>query len=441
MKLYSTNNPKLRVDFAEAVFQALPGDGGLYMPEHLSVMPDEFWRKLPDFTLTDIAVEVSAHLLADELSRATIERRLRRAINFDAPLVPIAGRSPEQYILELFHGPSMAFKDFGARFMSEVMEELLSSSGRRIKILVATSGDTGGAVAAGFHGNENVEVLILYPRGGVSEIQEAQLTTLGGNVKAFRVAGTFDDCQRLVKQAFTDTELRSRVDISSANSINILRLIPQTFYYLDAYRQWLTLGHRSAPVFSVPSGNFGNLTAGVIAHQLGMPVRRFIAATNANDTVVRYASTGDYAPRPSVKTLSNAMDVGSPSNFPRLQQLLGSTWNAFRDKIYAVSFDDRRTEQELVDVYASTQLATTSGYVLDPHTAVGTLALQQYQKEVEAVPGIVLGTAHAGKFQPDVERILGQSIQLPDALQRVKSLPQEVTDLPNDYAAFRQHIH
>ena len=440
MLLHSTNDASLRADFATAVFQALPTDGGLYLPVDVQPLPSTFWRKLPTLGLPEIAAAITRHLLDDELGTAVIDGIIERAIDFPTPLVELAGRSPRQYVLELFHGPSMAFKDFGARFMAGVMNELCARQGRRLTILVATSGDTGGAVAAGFHGSENIEVVILYPRGGVSDIQEAQLTTLEGNVRALRVDGTFDDCQALVKRAFLDDELRARLDISSANSINILRLIPQTFYYVEGYRQWLALGHDTAPVFCVPSGNFGNLTAGVLAAQLGMPVRKFIAATNANDTAHRYAQTGEYSPKTSVKTLSNAMDVGAPSNFPRLRELLGSTWNMFKDAVYVATFGDGATELEMAEVFTTTRAARGEGYVLDPHTAVGTLALREYQTTVEAAPGIVLGTAHPGKFLPDVERVLGREIGLPPALERVRMLPRTVVDIPNDYAAFRESI-
>ena len=444
MKLYSTNDPSLRADFAEAVFQALPADKGLYMPVDLVPLPDTFWRKLPGMAIADIGVAVTTHLLRGALSDAAIERVVRKAIDFPAPLVRLdrgeLNPGTEQYILELFHGPSLAFKDFGARFMAGIMDELLARERRRLMILVATSGDTGGAVAAGFHGSDNIEVVILYPAGKVSDIQEAQLTTVGDNVSALRVDGTFDDCQALVKRAFVDDELRGVANLSSANSINILRLIPQSFYYFEAYRQWLALGHTEPPVFVVPSGNFGNLTAGLLTQRMGLPVAKFVAATNANDTVPRYAATGTYNPKPSVRTISNAMDVGAPSNFARMQDLFGSTWNAFRESVTAYDFTDAETEVEMADVYTATQRGSGEGYVIDPHTAVGTLALAKYQAEVAAGPGIVLGTAHAGKFRPDVERVLGRKIDLPKALETVRLLPRTVGDVPNDYHVLREYI-
>ena len=448
MKLYSTNDPTLRVDFADAVFQAMPADRGLYMPVEIPVLGEAFWRELPGKTLPEIGSAIAGALIGEAMTTGEVERIVGEAIDFPAPLVPlreavgsVADGPPPLSVLELFHGPTMAFKDFGARFMAGVMSTLAARRGGRLTILVATSGDTGGAVASGFHGSENIDVVILYPRNGVSDIQEAQLTTLGGNVRALRVDGTFDDCQALVKRAFVDDDLRGRVRLSSANSINILRLIPQSFYYVEAYRQWLAEGHERAPVFSVPSGNFGNLTAGLLAERMGLPVRRFVAATNANDTVPRYVASGRYEPRASVKTISNAMDVGAPSNFTRMTDLFGSTWNTLRARIVSYAFDDAATELEMAGVYTATARASgRDGYVLDPHTAVGTLALRRYQREVEDVPGIVLATAHAGKFRPDVERVLGRAIPLPERLEAVRMLPRTVSDVPNDYAALRELI-
>ncbi len=408
------------------------------MPTHLAPMAASFWASLPSLSLPDIAVAITQHLLGEELDTVVTKALVRKAIDFPAPLVGLPDSVDglaRQYVLELFHGPSLAFKDFGARFMAGVMDHFLARDQSRLLILVATSGDTGGAVAAGFHGSENIEVIILYPAGKVSDVQEAQLTTLGGNVTALRINGTFDDCQALVKDAFVDEALRAEVALSSANSINISRLIPQTFYYVEAYRQWLLAGETLDPIFSVPSGNFGNLTAGIIAAQLGMPVHKFIAATNANDTVVRYAHTGVYEPKPSVATLSNAMDVGAPSNYVRMSTLLGSTWNSFRESVYAVDFTDAATEVEMQRGFRQ-----NPPYVYDPHTAVGSLALRQYQREVDNRPGIVLGTAHPAKFSPDVNRVLGTQIAMPPALQASLDLTRTVQDIAPDYAALREVI-
>ncbi len=438
MLLYSTNNASTRVSFEEAVFTALPKDNGLYLPVEITPLPESFWKRLPHSNLTQIAVDVSNHLLGGEIAEATLEKIVAKAIDFPAPLVPYGAPSSEgnqDYILELTHGPSAAFKDFGARFMSAVMGHFLERRGERLIILVATSGDTGGAVAAGFHGSENIDVVILYPKGRVSLIQEAQLTTLGGNVTALRVDGSFDDCQALVKQAFLDDDLRSRVNISSANSINIARLIPQSFYYIDAYRQWTTFGHIVPPVISVPSGNFGNLTAGVLAEKLGLPVERFVAATNANDTVVEYANSGTYTPKTSVATLSNAMDVGAPSNYTRLSNLLGSTWNGFRERIYAVAFTDEETEEEMRDGFRQNPPC-----ILDPHTAVGVRALEQYKREEGGGAGIVLGTAHAAKFREDVERIIGAEVPTPPQLEGLLERAQKLKDIEVSYTSLKQHV-
>lgn len=424
------------MSFEEAVFRGLPKDRGLYMPVALPPLPEMFWRKLPTLGLPEIGVAIAQRFVGDEIADADLQEIIHRAIDFESPLVRLASAGSEgshNYVLELTHGPSLAFKDFGARFMSGIMTHFLERRSERLTILVATSGDTGGAVAAGFQGSKYVDVVILYPRGGVSDVQEAQLTTLGENVTALRVDGTFDDCQSLVKEAFVDDELRRRLKISSANSINIARLVPQSFYYVDAYRQWTAAGHDQPPVMSIPSGNFGNLTAGLFAERLGLPVERFIAATNANDTVVRYADTGRYEPRPSVATISNAMDVGAPSNYVRMSTLLGSTWNGFRERVYAASFSDSETESEMRRGFRQ-----NPSYVFDPHTAVGSLALRQYQREEGGGAGIIFGTAHAGKFRPDVERVLGREIEMPAALTEVLERPQQVEDIANDYEVFRE---
>jgi len=442
VKLYSTNDPNLRVDFATAVFQALPKDRGLYMPVDIPQLPPSFWDKLPELSLSQIGIAITKNLLGDALSDTQIEALVTTAIDFPSPLVPLKRtgyNKSNQYVQELFHGPSLAFKDFGARFMAGVMNQLLAAQGERLIILVATSGDTGGAVAAGFHASEFIDVVILYPKGAVSDIQEAQLTTLGKNITALRVDGTFDDCQAMVKQAFVDEDLRNAVNISSANSINISRLIPQSFYYVEAYKQWLAAGETKSPVFCIPSGNFGNLTAGLLAERMGLPVHKFIAATNANDTVTRYAASGSYEPKPSVRTISNAMDVGAPSNFARMEDLFGSTWNTFKEHIYAVSFNDADTERQMASCFTET-VAQDGGYVLCPHTAVGLLALDKYQAEEEDVPGIVLGTAHPGKFLPDVERVLARKVDLPKALETVRHLPRAMDDIAYDYNALKAHV-
>lgn len=426
MRLYSTNNPTEFTDLRTAVMKGLPDDNGLYMPEGIDRLPDSFLKNLNDYSLPDIAYEVSRHLLGQVISDDDLRTITERAINFPAPLKTIHNGI---HILELFHGPSLAFKDFGARYMAQLMGYFNRGEEKELTILVATSGDTGGAVAAGFYNTPGINVVILYPKGKVSDLQEKQLTTLGGNISALRVDGTFDDCQALVKQAFLDKELNQQMRLSSANSINISRLIPQSFYYFEAYKQ---LEDETRPVnFCVPSGNFGNLTAGILAKRMGLPIHKFIAATNANDVVPAFLSSGNYEPRASVRTLSNAMDVGAPSNFARMLDLYGSTWNIMKEDICGYAFTDEQTELEMRRVLSE------HGYLLDPHGAVGFLAAEQYLREQPGESVIVLETAHPGKFIADVERIVERRVELPDDLSGLKSLQGDQTDIPNNYDIFK----
>jgi threonine synthase len=317
MKFYSTNNPSNQVSFKEAVFNSMPPDRGLYMPASIPRLDNKFLDNLDSYTLPEVAFHVAKNLLGDDIPAADLQNIIHDAISFYAPVIEL---EENVYVLELFHGPSLAFKDFGARFMSRVMSYFLQEGEKMLDVLVATSGDTGGAVALGFLGVPNTRVTILYPKGKVSGVQELQLTTNGQNIRAIEIDGTFDDCQALVKQAFTDAELNQKLRLTSANSINIARLIPQTFYYFNAYAQLLKQG-KDEVVFSVPSGNFGNLGAGILAWKMGLPVQHFIAATNANDTVPEFLKSGKYQPKPSVQTISNAMDVGDPSNWVRIQDM------------------------------------------------------------------------------------------------------------------------
>src|ERR1700749_4311664 len=340
MNFYSTNNPSQQVSFKEAVFNSMPQDKGLYMPVSIPRLDDKFLNNLDEYTLPEIAFHVAKNLLGDDIPENDLKDIIEDAINFYAPVVEL---EENVYVLELFHGPSLAFKDFGARFMSRVMSYFLEKGEKQLDVLVATSGDTGGAVALGFLGVPNTRVTILYPKGKVSDIQEQQLTTNGQNIRALEIEGTFDDCQALVKQAFTDPELNARFRLTSANSINIARLIPQTFYYFNAYAQLLRQGKKKV-VFAVPSGNFGNIGAGLLAWKLGLPVKQFIAATNANDTVPQFLSTGFYKPKPSVATLSNAMDVGNPSNWVRIAHLFGDTAK-LKELMTSNRYTDEQTEQ------------------------------------------------------------------------------------------------
>ena len=405
MILYSTQKSSPNVSFEEAIFRGLPPDNGLYMPTEIKRLPDSFFDTIQDLSLVEIAEAVCNNLLGDDLSEVEIKSIITSSMNFEAPLFSL---EPGVEILELFHGPSMAFKDFGARFMAAVMSHYLVKHQREIRILVATSGDTGGAVAQGFFNTPGISVTILYPSGKVSDIQEMQLTTLGGNVEALEIEGTFDDCQRLVKEAFLDADLRAKFNLASANSINIARLIPQSFYYFAAYAEAKRKGLQDPLVFSVPSGNFGNLSAGLMAYQMGLPVKAFVAACNENHPVPDYLSTGVYHPEPSVETISNAMDVGSPSNFVRMQILSGGVLDEIQQVVKGYFTDDDLTKKRMAEVYEKT------GYIMCPHTAVGYDGLLQYKKECgDAVTGVVLSTAHYAKFLPTVESVIGEKVPFP----------------------------
>jgi threonine synthase len=430
MRLFSTQGQSPDVSLEEAIFQGLPPDNGLYVPHSIPALPADFFATIDSLSLTEIAFEVSKILLEGEIPTDELRQLIENAFPFEAPVVPL---EPDTFVLELFHGPSMAFKDFGARFMAGLMGYYLRRAQREIHILVATSGDTGGAVAQGFFHTPGIRVTILYPSGKVSAIQEKQLTTLGGNVRALEVAGTFDDCQRLVKQAFLDADLRARFHLASANSINISRLIPQSFYYFNAYAR---LKHLGKPlVFSVPSGNFGNLSAGVLAQRMGLPVRQFVAATNANHAVPTYLQTGTFAPEPSVETISNAMDVGNPSNFPRLTRWSGGAWETTRQLLTGYWYDDARTRAAMKSVYDAT------GYVMCPHTAVAYLGLEQYrQEQTDPFVGVLLSTAHYAKFLDVVEETLGTEVPIPERLAALLDAPKEARAMPADFAAFKAYL-
>jgi len=432
MILYSTQKSSPNVSFEEAIFRGLPPDNGLYMPTEIKRLPDSFFDKIQDLSLVEIAEAVCSNLLAEELSEAEIASIITSSMNFEAPLFSL---EPGVEILELFHGPSMAFKDFGARFMAAVMSHYLVKHQREIRILVATSGDTGGAVAQGFFNTPGISVTILYPSGKVSDIQEMQLTTLGGNVEALEIEGTFDDCQRLVKEAFLDADLRAKFNLASANSINIARLIPQSFYYFAAYAEAKRKGLSDPLVFSVPSGNFGNLSAGLMAYQMGLPVKAFIAACNENHPVPDYLSTGVYHPEPSVETISNAMDVGSPSNFVRMQILSGGVLDEIKQVVKGYFTDDVQTKKRMSEVYEKT------GYIMCPHTAVGYDGLLQYQKEIgDAVTGVVLSTAHYAKFLPTVEAVIGGKVPVPLRLSELLDKQKKSILLGTDFEGFKKFL-
>jgi threonine synthase len=427
MKLYSTKHTAPDVDLKEAVLKGLPPDNGLYMPYVIEPLPPSFWQALPDMTFNEMAIAVANHLMQGFVPKRDLEGIIARAYDFEAPLVTLA---PGTHILELFQGPTLAFKDFGGRFMGQLMGYFLRGENNEVNILVATSGDTGSAVAHGFYRVPGIHVTILYPKGKVSDIQERQFTTLGHNITAIEIDGVFDDCQQLVKEAFLDKDLNEKLTLSSANSINIARLIPQSFYYIWAYKQ---LFNKQLPLyFSVPSGNFGNITAGLLAWRMGLPVTRMIASTNANDIFTQYWLSGDFNPQPSVSTISNAMDVGNPSNFVRILDLYKGNREAMKHDIAAYSFDDTATATTIKEVYQKYH------YLICPHTAVGYLGLQAFLNEGHTPGnGIVLATAHPVKFGEIVEPIIGKPIAIPERLQQVIQGEKQSFAMGNSFKTFK----
>ncbi|MFN3386627.1 MAG: threonine synthase [Candidatus Thermochlorobacter sp.] len=422
MRLYSSNRRTLEVGLREAVLQGLAQDGGLFMPTSIPLLPLDFFRRLPQLSIQALAFEVAKALLQESVPEKDLRRIVETAITFDAPLVKL---DAHLYALELFSGPTLAFKDFGARFLAQLLSYFLQDEPRDLLVLVATSGDTGSAVGYGFLNLPRTRVVLLYPSGKVSHIQEQQLTTIGGNVIALEVQGTFDDCQRLVKSAFLDEDIRARWTLSSANSINIARLLPQTFYYFRAVAQ---LPQADLPIiFSVPSGNFGNLTAGLLAKKMGLAVQKFIAATNANDIVPKYLHTGIFEPKPSQRTLSNAMDVGNPSNFARMHELYPTHLHMQQD-IFGISFSDAETAAAIQHIYQK------YAYITEPHGAIGYLGLQAYQQTLpEPTHGIFLATAHPAKFADIVEPLLPIAVEMPERLRYAISKPKRSVLMPNNF--------
>ncbi|OKS88877.1 threonine synthase [Mucilaginibacter polytrichastri] len=432
MNFYSTNNTDHQVEFKEAVFNSMPQDKGLYMPASIPKLSDKFLNNLDEYTLPEIAFKVASAMLDGAIPEEDLKEIIHDAINFLAPVVKL---EEPVYVLELFHGPSLAFKDFGARFMSRVMSWFLSVGEKQLDVLVATSGDTGGAVALGFLGVPDTRVTILYPKGKVSEIQELQLTTNGQNIRALEIDGTFDDCQALVKQAFTDKELNEKFRLTSANSINIARLIPQTFYYFNAYAQLLRQG-KNKVVFSVPSGNFGNIGAGLLAWKMGLPVHRFIAATNANDTVPAYLKTGIYEPKPSVQTLSNAMDVGNPSNWARIADLFKEDVSALTGLISGYSYDDEQTKEAIQQVFDK------YNYVVCPHTAIAWKALKEWEvaNPSNDITGVFLSTAHPCKFPDAFPAEISDAIVVPESVKELEGKEKQAVALGKDFEGFKAFL-
>ena len=406
-KSLNQNAPK--VSFEEAVVKGLAPDRGLYFPESITPLPTSFFENIQDLSNEEIAYEAVKQFVGDEIPSDELKKIVKETIAFDFPVVEV---EKGIYSLELYHGPTLAFKDVGARFMARCLGYFNSQKvAQDVTVLVATSGDTGGAVADGFYNVKGVEVVILYPKGKVSEIQEKQLTTLGNNIRAIEVNGVFDDCQDMVKKAFLDDELKT-VNLTSANSINVARWLPQMFYYFFTYKTLKSLGKEL--IISVPSGNFGNICAGIIASKLGLPIKHFVASTNVNDTVPRFLNTGDYQPNPSVATISNAMDVSNPSNFIRIQELFNNDFSDLKSGFTSFSFNDEETRKIMLKVYQQDQ------YVLDPHGAVGYLGLKKYISEnpSEAV-GVFLETAHPIKFLDVVEQALNIQLEIPSSIQSI----------------------
>ena len=404
IEYYNINDPEERVSLRTAVLKGIAGYRGLYMPDHIPVMEPDFFKRLPGMTLQEISFEVSREFLTGSVPEDAILEIVNRSFNFPIPLVQL---SKKLHVLELFHGPTLAFKDVGVRFMAALFEFLLRGENREITVLVATSGDTGSAAASAFYKSQGIRVVILYPSGRVSKLQEKMLTSIGENVTAIEVEGDFDDCQRLVKEAFIDPQLISILNLTSANSINFARLLPQTFYYFHAVAQIKT--GESPLTISVPSGNFGNLTAGLFAWKMGLDIGHFIASTNANHSVADYLKTGQYKPKPSVHTITTAMDVGDPSNFPRLLRLFNGEFREIRSLIDGCWFTDKETSDAMKELYEK------YGYLADPHGAVAYLGLKKYMEDHD-VCGIFLETAHPSKFESDVESATGRKVIIPDSL-------------------------
>ena len=431
MKYYSTNSKNKFFSFEQAVMKGLADDGGLFMPEFIPSLPKEFFANIESKSVTEIAIEVSKQFIEDEIPQTKLEEIITEAINFPAPVVEL---EKNLFVLELFHGPTLAFKDFGARFMAKTMGYFAQKENSHLNILVATSGDTGSAVANGFYNTPGINVYILYPKGKVSKIQEQQLTTLDKNITALEIDGTFDDCQRLVKSAFVDSELTSKLNLSSANSINIARLLPQSFYYMEAYKQ---IPDKSLPVvFSVPSGNLGNITAGLLAKKMGLPIHKFVGATNKNDVFTEFIQSGNFNPRASVQTLSNAMDVGNPGNLARIVDLYSSSIENIRNDIYSATFNDEQTREAIKEVYKK------SNYVIDPHGAVGYLALQKFLKENpnQEFTSIVLETAHPAKFKDVVEEELSIEVEIPERLATCLTKEKRAVELSFDYNSLKEFL-
>ena len=439
MMYYSTNGRAPQATLREAVERGLAPDRGLYMPDHIQQLPASFFDRIDQMTFQEMSFEVARAFFGGDVDYASLKRIVTDTLAFETPLQRV---EEGIYSLELFHGPTLAFKDVGARFMARLLQYFIHkdregqpTAGGEVNVLVATSGDTGSAVANGFLGVDGIHVYVLYPKGKVSRIQESQFTTLGRNITALEVDGVFDDCQALVKNAFMDSELNAHMTLTSANSINVARFLPQAFYYFNAYAQLKRAAAVTDPsnlVVCVPSGNFGNITAGLFAKRMGLPVKRFVAANNANDIFYNYLQTGKYCPQPSKQTLANAMDVGDPSNFARILDLYANQWADIKADISGATYTDDRIREAMRQCYEAT------GYVLDPHGACGWRALKELLQPGEV--GVFLETAHPAKFKEKVDDILGTDIAIPERLQAFMRGKKQSVEMANDFDAFKSFL-
>jgi len=427
MLYYSLNHQSPKVNFAEAAVKGQAPDKGLYFPEYIPNLSKEFMNSIKSYSKEEIGFTVMKPYVAESIDNTTLQQIVNETINFNFPLVKI---SENIFSLELFHGPTLAFKDVGARFMSRCLGYFNRNNKKEITVLVATSGDTGGAVANGFLGVDGVNVVILYPSKKVSPVQELQLTTLNKNITALEIEGTFDDCQAMVKQAFTDIDLNKKISLTSANSINVARWLPQQLYYFFAYQQW---AETEAPIICVPSGNFGNICAGIVAHISGLPVKHFIAACNANNVVPNYLQTEIYAPKPAIATISNAMDVGNPSNFIRIMQLFNNQYNQVKNKLSSISINDTDTKTTMQSIYKKYK------YVLDPHGAVAYKVLEDYLKDKNE-KGFILETAHPVKFPETVEEAIHQKIEIPENIKHLFSLKKKSISMQANFENLKEWL-
>lgn len=430
MKYYSTNGKAPEADLHKAVVKGLAEDKGLYMPETLKKLPQDFFDNIQDMSFQEISYRVADAFFGEDVPADTLKKIVYDTLSFDCPTVKV---NDNIYSLELFHGPTLAFKDVGARFMARLLGHFISQEGKEeVNVLVATSGDTGSAVANGFLGVEGIHVYVLYPKGKVSAIQECQFTTLGKNITAVEVDGVFDDCQALVKSAFMDNDLNKHMKLTSANSINVARFLPQSFYYFYAYAQMKKLGLADNLAVCVPSGNFGNITSGLFAKKMGLPIKRFIAANNANDIFYKYLQTGVYEPKASVQTIANAMDVGDPSNFARIIDLYKNDHDAICADVSGATFTDEQIAETIKAV------SDKYGYICDPHGACGYRALETGLKEGET--GVFLETAHPAKFKSTVESIIGHEIEIPQKLAEFMKGTKQSIQMPKDFEDFKEYL-